>query len=139
MVDRERVDRLLARLVADLRVLDGHRAQAEGLLADPTALAAVKYHFITAIEGCARVAHHLISAEGWAVAESNADALRRLGSYGALEPATASALAATVGLRNLLVHQYADVDDRRVVENLDRVGDLDDFVRQVAGWVANSD
>lgn len=51
MVDQERLDRLLDRVASDLKVLDGYRAAEGDLLDDPTRLAAVKYHFITAIEG----------------------------------------------------------------------------------------
>jgi uncharacterized protein YutE (UPF0331/DUF86 family) len=136
VVDRERVDRLLARLAEDVRTLSRHRAQRAELLGRATELAAVKYHFITAIEGCTRIAHHLISSEGWPVAETNADALRRLGDQDVVEPRIASALANAVGFRNVLVHQYADVDDRRVVEHLEHLGDLEDFVREVARWVS---
>lgn len=85
MVDQERVDRLLARIASDLRQLSGYRERGAELLGDRTELAAAKYYFITAIEGCARVAQHLIAAEGWLVAETNADAVRRLGSEGVLD------------------------------------------------------
>ena len=70
MVDQERVDRLLARVAEDLRELAGYRKRGAELLDDRTELAAAKYYFITAIEGCARVAQHLIAAEGWLVAET---------------------------------------------------------------------
>ena len=107
MVDQERVDRLLARVAADLRELAGYRRRGTELLDDRTELAAAKYYFITAIEGCARVAQHLIAAEGWLVAESNADAVRRLGSQGVLDMSTAESVATAVGFRNILVHEYS--------------------------------
>lgn len=39
------------------------------------------------------------------------------------------------GFRNILVHQYADVDDARVAANLDRLTDFDEFVTQVGNWL----
>ncbi|MGH3772726.1 MAG: type VII toxin-antitoxin system HepT family RNase toxin [Pseudonocardiaceae bacterium] len=126
MVDQERLDRLLDRVASDLKVLVGYSAAAGDLLDDPTQLAAVKYYFITAIEGCARIAHHLIASEGWRVAESNADAVRTLGAQ--------RAVARAVGFRNVLVHGYVDVDDGRVRDNLQRLADLEAFVSQVAAW-----
>jgi len=42
-----------------------------------------------------------------------------------------------VGLRNLLVHRYDDVDDERVVASLDRLGDVEAFASMVARWVAS--
>lgn len=134
MVDQERLDRLLDRVAADLKVLAGYRTDAGDLLDDPTRLAAVKYHFITAIEGCARIAHHLIASEGWRVAESNADAVRTLGSQRVVPVSTAQAVARAVGFRNVLVHEYIDIDDERVRENLQRLDDLEAFVSHVAAW-----
>ena len=136
MVDAERVDRLLSRISEDLGELTGYRRQGDALLRDRTALAATKYYLITAIEGCVRVAQHLIVAEGWPVPESNADAIRQLGAHHVLPPELAEAVARSVGFRNLLVHEYADIDDRRVLANLRRMEDLDGFVREVAAWLS---
>jgi len=36
---------------------------------------------------------------------------------------------------NLLVHEYAQIDDDRVAGYLDRLGDLEAFVASVAGWI----
>lgn len=36
---------------------------------------------------------------------------------------------------SLVIHQYADIDDKRVVGNLDSLGDLDVFVDSVLAWV----
>lgn len=134
MVDQERLDRLLDRVATDLKVLDGHRASEGELIADPTRLAAVKYIFITAIEGCARIAHHIIAAEGWSVAESNAEAVRRLGEHRVLPVQIADAVARAVGFHNVLVHEYVEVDDAQVCDNLERLADLWAFVSHVATW-----
>ncbi|MGI8720695.1 MAG: hypothetical protein ACR2JG_00560 [Geodermatophilaceae bacterium] len=56
MVDSERVIRLLDRIAEDVRKLNRYHEQADSLLSDETALNAVKYLFITAIEGCGRSA-----------------------------------------------------------------------------------
>lgn len=134
MVDAERVDRLLSRISDDLRALTS-LSETAGPAADPVALAAAKYHFVTAIEGCARVAQHIAVAETWPVAESNADAVRLLGRHGVVTTSTAEAVARAVGFRNVLVHAYVDVDDSQVVANLGRLEDLEAFVREVAGWL----
>jgi len=98
----------------------------------------VKYYFITAIEGCARVAQHIIAAEGWPVAETNADAVRRLAANGVLPVALAESVARAVGFRNVLVHEYAEIDNDKVLANLWQLGDLEDFVKTVAGWSSTS-
>ena len=45
-------------------------------------------------------------------------------------------MAGAVGFRNVLVHQYVEVDDERVVDNLDRLDDLRRFVGDVARWLS---
>ncbi len=49
---------------------------------------------------------------------------------------TAEAVATAVGFRNILVHEYAEVDNQRVVNNLDRLSDLEAFVSSVAAWLS---
>ncbi|HET8642319.1 MAG TPA: DUF86 domain-containing protein [Pseudonocardiaceae bacterium] len=134
MVDQERIDRLLDRISSDIRELQKLAVRGSDLLTDRTALAATKYYFITAIEGCARVAQHLIADKGWRVADSNADSVRRLAAEGVLTPELAEAVARAVGFRNILVHEYAELDNHRVVANLDRLEDLRGFVTAVARW-----
>ena len=44
-------------------------------------------------------------------------------------------LRRAVGFRNVLVHDYIEVDDGVVLERLANLADLDDFVAVVAAWV----
>jgi uncharacterized protein YutE (UPF0331/DUF86 family) len=48
-------------------------------------------------------------------------------------------MARAARLRNLLVHQYSEVDDALFHELLaDNLSDFDDFSAQVAAWVAKA-
>jgi uncharacterized protein YutE (UPF0331/DUF86 family) len=95
----------------------------------------VKYLFITAIEGCVDVAQHIASSERWAPPDSNAAAVRSLGEHGVLDGDLAVSLARAVGFRNVLVHQYAVVDDAIVVGALERLDEFERFVAQVSAWL----
>ncbi len=134
-----RVRRLLQRVSEDLAYL---RSRASGdraaLRSDRDRLAALKYTFITAIEGCLDVAQHLCASEGWGPPESNADAMRVLGRHGVMAPDLSETLARAVGFRNVLVHGYVDVDDDLVIAQLDRVADLEAFVVAVSRRVGES-
>lgn len=133
MVDARRVRRLLQRIEDDLAFLrERARGDREALSADRERLAALKYVFVTAIEGCLDAAQHVCASEGWGPPAHNADAMRLLGRHGVLTPELAEVLARAVGFRNVLVHGYADVDDELVVAQLDRVEDLAAFVAAVA-------
>ncbi len=137
MVDERRVRRLLQRIRDDLSYLSERaRGDRAAVRADVDRLAALKYHFITAIEGCLDVAQHLCASEGWGPPKSNADAMRVLAAHGVLTPDLGQALARAVGFRNLLVHGYADVDDERVIAFLDHVDLLAAFVQSVSRWAS---
>lgn len=136
MVDEARVRRLLQRVGDDLALLAARAERdREELLADVDRLAAVKYFFVTAIEGCVDVAHHLCASESWAPPASNADAFRTLIRHGVLSRALGESLALAAGFRNLLVHEYGMIDDRVVVANLDRLSELEVFVDAIVVWM----
>lgn len=134
MVDAERLARLIARVSAD--IADLRATGTADLLGDELRLRAVKYSFVTAIEGCARAAQHVMSSEAMGVPESNAAAIRMLGEHGVVDSGLADRVSLAVGFRYVLVHEYAEVDDARVVANLSLLDDLDAFVGQLASWAA---
>ena len=136
MVDELRVQRLLRGIEQDVDFLARFADRnADELLADDVAVSAIKYRFVTAIEGCAKVAHHLAASEGWPVADSNADAVRQLEAQEVLTRELTGALADAVGFRNLLVHRYGDIDDALALRHLSRIGELRGFTASVARWL----
>lgn len=136
MVDAERLRRVLQRVAADAQQLARYASRpAEDVLADEAAIGHIKYLFVTAIEGCINAAHHIGASEGLEPPATNADSIRILARHGFLAGDLAESIASAVGFRNILVHQYTVVEDRRVVEHLKRVGDLDAFVAALSRLV----
>lgn len=135
MVDAERLSRILARVRRDVATLAA-TAEEHDLVTDATALAAVKYLFVTAIEGCVRAASHVISSEQLGVAESSAGTVRLLGRHAVVDADVAESVARAVGFRNVLVHEYTAVDDDLVRANLALLDDLDAFTRELAAWAS---
>lgn len=136
MVDAERLHRLLRRVADDLAVLRGYAAvDAEELVADPVRLGHVKYLFVTMIEACLDAAHHVAAAQGYGPADTNAAAMLLLARHGALPPEIGSAMAQAVRFRNVLVHNYAVVDDRQVVAYLQELHDIDAFVASMSAML----
>ena len=131
MVDEVRVLRLLRSLADDVSVLRSEADAKDERRADQMWLRGVKYAFITAIEACIDVAQHVCSSEGWGPPRDNGDAMLVLGRHGVLEPDLSERMRAAVGFRNVLVHQYGDVDDDIVQDRLGDLGDLDVFASRV--------
>lgn len=129
MVDPGRLRFLLDRIGAELQHLNRLAAlDAQELLGNPDLMAAVKYRFIVAIEAAIDCCHHVIASERLRAAVDFADAFVVLGEAGMLPTELVFRLQDMARFRNLLVHGYARVDDRRVVEVLrTRLGDLQGF------------
>jgi uncharacterized protein YutE (UPF0331/DUF86 family) len=134
MVDAERLLTLFGRVTSRLAVLERYAADpGSALLSDEIRLGHLKYTFQTAIEACIDAAQHVVADHGLGTPASNADAFRLLAGAGVLDDAVASSMAGAVGFRNVLVHGYADVDDRLVVANLSRLSELRAYVTAPGG------
>lgn len=138
MVDERRLRRILEGVKERVSQLHAEAVEPSAVRADFHRLTAVKYLFVTAIEGCIDAAHHVIASEGLGRTETNSDAMRLLASGGVMPKQLGEVMALAVGFRNLLVHQYADVDDERVIAYLSNLDNLSDFVAAVAAYVERS-
>ena len=138
MVDEGRILRLLRGISDDVSVLRRESGADESRRADPIWLRGVKYTFVTAIEACIDVAQHICATEGSGPPADNGDAVRLLGEHSVCAPALARSIRQAVGFRNVLVHEYVRVNDDIVIDRLKSLGDLEDFVSQVAAFVARA-
>jgi uncharacterized protein YutE (UPF0331/DUF86 family) len=132
MVDVTRLLRLLRTVTDEIAVLEAERTAEPDRRRDLLWLRGVKYAFVTAIEACIDAAQHVSATSGWGPPADNGDAMRLLGMHGVLDGPHADRMAKAVGFRNLLVHEYARVDDDIVVERLDDLDDLREYVRRMS-------
>lgn len=125
-------------MTARLSVLERYAADdPDRLLADEVRLGHLKYTYHTAIEACIDAAQHVVAAQGLGTPSSNAEAFRLLARAGVLPDDLAVSLAGSVGFRNVLVHGYADVDDRLVVDHLGHRHTLREFVTAMTALLAD--
>lgn len=132
MVDEIRLLRLLRSVSDDVGVLRSEAAADSARRSDPMWLRGVKYAFVTAIEGCIDAGQHACSAQGWGPPNNNGDVMRVLVDHGVLDVDLGARMRQAVGFRNVLVHDYVDVDDDVVLERLTELSDLDAFVSALA-------
>lgn len=134
MVDPEIVANLFARLEEEVKHLRRlAQGDTEALLTDRDALAAAKYGLVVAIEICIDVGQHVIASEQLRPPASFADVFTVLGESEFVPTGMVTTLRDMAGFRNVLVHAYLEVDDRKVVEFLkSRLGDFDAFRAAVA-------
>lgn len=137
MVDRERVDQLLALLARYVRILrDLSEIPLDDYKADARNFGSAERFLQLAIETTLSVGHHLIAGLAFEQPTSYAQVFRILGSESVLGPEFAAELEPMARMRNRLVHHYEDVEPARVHEILrTRLGDFDSFASAVTRYL----
>ena len=126
--------RSLDELLGALRLVgevDGRRLGQDVLLR-----LAVERALTQAVDLIVAVCSHVLSAETTAVPTTYRDAVRAAAEHGLIGTDLARSLAAAVGRRDILVHEYARADLSTVAAAVPVAQrDLADVVRQVASWL----
>lgn len=86
---------------------------------------ALKYLVIELVEASATLCAHLLKSLRGVYVEGYSQCFMRLGETGIIPVDLATRIARAARLRNLLVHRYWVIDDRRVYESIK--GGLQDF------------
>lgn len=133
MVDRELVVRKMALILDDLR---DATPIAEKSLDDYLASRldeVVTERYLERMFGrMIDINYHVITGAGHAPPRDYHQSFTELGRLGILSAAFASQIAACAGLRNHIVHEYDEIDPRRVHEGLvAAVRDIPEYLRRI--------
>lgn len=128
--------------------LDGLRSVLgelrEALPEDPAALAlpenslrrrAVERCLYLAIRYLLDIGSHIVAAEGWGLAGSYREVIEKLGEHGVLPRDFALEVAPMAGFRNILEHEYVDVDIDELDRNARRFDDFSRFAENVVRYL----
>ena len=137
MVDRTRIDQLLALLSRYVRLLrEFASVPSEEFTSDPRNYGSGERFLQLAIETSLNVGHHIIATFGFDQPTTYAEVFRVLGKERVLDPDFASTIEPMARMRNRLVHHYEDVDPALVYELLrTRLGDFDQFAQAVTEYL----
>jgi uncharacterized protein YutE (UPF0331/DUF86 family) len=108
----------------------------ETYLTDPFVQDVVERNLQVASQVILDVCTHLIAGQGWQSPDTYEDAIVILAQRGAIPDALAERLRGMAGFRNILVHEYLEIDSQIVYEvATDHLDDYEEFARCVAAWV----
>lgn len=137
MVDPESVRRRLREIDRRVQLLRGVRDQGRDAFDGDIGLRAqAERHLQLAIQSAIDIAMHLIAERSAATPDDYASAFSLLADAGLVDPQLAARLRLAVGLRNILVHGYLDVDPEQLWSHLSRLGDLEAFAAAVDDLLA---
>jgi len=97
---------------------------------------AVERSLQVAVEACLDIGRRIIALEGCRYPENNQDVFRVLAEEGVVPADLLPTLLEMARFRNLIVHDYARIDDARVYGILNkRLGDFDAFAEMVRAYL----
>ena len=99
---------------------------------------AVERGFQVAAESLFDVGTHILAGEFQESVDEYREIPTRLIAREVLSAATARRLESLAGFRNVLVHDYAKVDLRRLHSALERLDDFEAFVADVDAWLSST-
>lgn len=125
MVDAESIFSKLARLDSLLGVLEQARTQGrQAILSDVHLQLEVERALQLSIQICIDVGAHLVSELGLRPPDEYRAVFASLAGSGLIDSELADRLGDAARLRNLLVHDYTDVDHARLWDSLAELDDL---------------
>jgi uncharacterized protein YutE (UPF0331/DUF86 family) len=136
-VNHQTLARKLEYLRRHLRLLDTYqKTSAEALIASPEKRLAVERLLELSLQSMIDCGRMLVAIERWRLPHDQRDALMVLASHSVIDAGLADRLQQAKAFRNILVHDYVEIDIYRLVEHLQEdLGDLWAFARGTAEWL----
>lgn len=132
MVDAESITERLGRLEHWLELLEEVRSGGEAAyLRDELLQAATERWLQLAEQACIDLGAHVVTEVSAPPPGDYAGVFTTLAETGHLDPDLARRLVEVAKQRNLLVHAYLDIDDRKIFESLRHLDDLRAFAEAV--------
>lgn len=93
---------------------------------------AAKYSLLEIMEACIDIANYIISVKSFRRAEEYSEMFKVLKEEGILGKKLADKLEDMARFRNLLVHRYGEIDNRRVLEIIKHnLKDIKEFEKEI--------
>jgi len=133
-IDRERIVFLIGEIEKSLTILKEFSLKGrEEVISDLKILGSIKYYLIVAIEACIDISNHIIAKEHLGVPQTYSDCFKILQANNIISNQLAQKLINMAKFRNLLVHLYWDINDKKIYEILQsELDDFKEFIKQIS-------
>ena len=129
----------LKRLEENLRELERFQGTSLADLEDDRMVTwGLRYGLMESIQAVIDIACALVSRRNLGFPDSYADCFRVLRRHDILSEDLVDRLIRAVGMRNILVHGYQEVDDALVLDALNRLSDFRLFAEEIRSSVSSS-
>jgi uncharacterized protein YutE (UPF0331/DUF86 family) len=136
MVEPERLRTKLGKLEQYLRGLeDKQNCPRAEYRADRDLQAIVERRFETATQASIDIASHVVASEGFREPDSYGELFIILAEEDICSTETAERMREMAGFRNVLAHDYAEIDDDRVYDHLQDVEHFRTFAEEIGHYL----
>jgi len=136
VVDKQVIERRLLKLEQTLRKLkELSKVSWDEYKKDEGVQDRVERNFHIAAQICIDIGSHVIADCGYRPPCGYGDIFTVLMEEGLLPQNLANKMKQIAGFRNILVHDYLEVDPKVVYESLKNINDFDEFAKQVVTWL----
>lgn len=104
--------------------------------ADERNLLAVKHLLLQSIEACGRICSHVLAKKLLKSPSSFSECFETLNKSGIIDEALSIKLRQMSRFRNILVHRYWEIEDKKILEYArNNLGDFDQFLKSVVDYL----
>ena len=97
---------------------------------------AAKHSLLEIMEACIDIANYIISVAGFRRAEEYSEMFKVLKEEGVIGKELATKLEDMARFRNLLVHRYGEIDNRKVLEIIKHnLKDIEEFEKEIEKFI----
>lgn len=131
-IDKPLVNFMLDNLKTSIVKIENMDISMEHILEDEDIQDLLNRRMQIGIENCIDIATHIAAGMDLPRKEKASDIFLLLGEFNILTKEIAQKLAGAVGLRNILVHEYTDVDYKLAYSDLnEKLNDLRTFAKEI--------
>lgn len=95
-------------------------------------------YFQLAIEACIDIAELIISDQRLPAPKTGRETIEILGKEGIIDKKLAEDFAPAIGFRNILIHDYLEIDYDQVADKINnRLGDFEKFAQEIAKFYSS--
>ena len=132
MVDKEKVEQRLTKLEQAIRKLKEIAVNSWDEYLNNEALRdRAERNLQVAAQACIDIANHIIADRGYRTPQGYADCFAVLLEEGIVPADLADKMKMVAGFRNILVHDYLDIDNKIVYQSLKHLDDFGEFAKHV--------
>ena len=140
-LDLQSLTKLLNYLELMLNRLEEKKPDIKKITEDFDLLFSVEHMLHTAIEAAVNISEHIIAGLNLGHPDEAKESFKILAKNGIISDSLAQKLDRAPGMRNILVHEYADIDPDQVIKVISggKLEDLKQFSKQVTKFLQRND